>query len=110
MLLWARLTRPHSLKIVYAPHVSCSLSRCLGLGSATLAAPASGFLSPAQLKAALTARASGQQKFTLINVHIPYEGRIAGTDLLLPYDTIGQNRALPADKRARSSCTAARAT
>ncbi|ULH15426.1 rhodanese-like domain-containing protein [Deinococcus sp. KNUC1210] len=72
----------------------------LGLSSVTVAAPASGFLSPAQLQAALTARARGQQTFTLINVHIPYEGRIAGTDLLLPYDTIGQNKKLPANKKA----------
>ena len=72
----------------------------LGLGATALAAPASAFLTPAQLKAALTARAKGQQHFTLINVHTPYEGRIAGTDLLLPYDTIGQNRALPTDKKA----------
>lgn len=29
-----------------------------------------------------------QKSFTLINVHIPFEGRIKGTDLEIPYDAI----------------------
>lgn len=29
--------------------------------------------------------------FTLINVHIPFEGNLPKTDLSIPYDTIGQN-------------------
>lgn len=54
----------------------------------------SAFLTPAQLKAALV-----HKNFVFINVHVPYEGRIAGTDLILPYDTIGQSRQLPKDKK-----------
>lgn len=42
--------------------------------------------------------------FVFINVHIPYEGNIAGTDLSIPYNEITkpENLAkLPADKNAK---------
>jgi phage shock protein E len=43
-----------------------------------------------------------KKDFTLVNVHIPYEGEIAGTDLFVPYNQMEQNIArLPADKSAR---------
>lgn len=43
-----------------------------------------------------------EQEFPLVNVHIPYEGEIEGTDLFIPYNEIEQNLdRLPADKDAR---------
>lgn len=55
-------------------------------------------LSPDELKAALE-----KKDFTFVNVHIPFEGNIAGTDLSIPYDEIGQEKNLDRlpDKDAR---------
>jgi rhodanese-related sulfurtransferase len=40
--------------------------------------------------------------FVLINVHIPFDGNIAGTDKSIPYDEIDQDLSLlPADKNTK---------
>ncbi len=40
--------------------------------------------------------------FTLVNVHTPFDGKIAKTDLSIPYDQISQEASkLPVDKNAK---------
>ena len=42
------------------------------------------------------------KNFTFVNVHIPFDGNIAKTDISIPYDQIGQNLdKLPSDKNAK---------
>jgi len=54
-------------------------------------------MSAVQLKAMLV-----KKDFTFVNVHIPYEGEIAKTDVFVPYNEIEKNLdKLPADKNAK---------
>ncbi len=54
-------------------------------------------MGPAELHAAME-----KKDFVFINVHTPFAGSIAGTNLSIPYDQIGQSLAeLPTDKSAR---------
>ena len=48
------------------------------------------------------ARMLARKEFPLINVHIPYEGEIAGTDRFVPFDQVATKLAeLPADRNAK---------
>lgn len=54
-------------------------------------------VTPLELDTMLTSK-----DFTMINVHTPFEGKIAQTDLSIPYDQIQQNLdKLPSEKNAR---------
>ncbi|MFZ5827531.1 MAG: rhodanese-like domain-containing protein [Bacillota bacterium] len=66
---------------------------------ATAPRPAKGGYYDLPVKGLKTAMA--QKNFTLVNVHIPFEGRIQGTDLEIPYNEIDKalNR-LPKAKNA----------
>ena len=45
---------------------------------------------------------NANKDFILINTHIPYEGEIPGTDLLIPFNEIDRHKAkLPNDKMTR---------
>lgn len=54
-------------------------------------------VTPAELRSMLDSK-----DFPLVNVHIPYEGEIEGTDLFIPYDEVG-NRLdeLPPERAAK---------
>lgn len=48
------------------------------------------------------ARMLERKTFTLINVHVPYEGEIQGTDLFIPFDQVAAHLdKLPADRSAQ---------
>ncbi len=65
-------------------------------GEPSLAATAGGLISPVQLEALLATT----DPF-LVNVHVPYEGELAGTDGFVPFDTVATNAAtFPADRSA----------
>jgi len=52
--------------------------------------------------ATVLSRMLAKKNFLLVNVHIPFEGELAGTDLAFPFNQVEANLArLPADKRAR---------
>ena len=54
-------------------------------------------VTPPELKSMLA-----NKDFVFVNVHIPFAGNIANTDLSIPYDQIEQNLPqLPADKNAK---------
>ena len=54
------------------------------------------------VNASWLARMLEKKDFPLINVHIPYEGDVAGTDLFIPFDQVEANLAkLPTNKNAR---------
>ena len=54
------------------------------------------------VSAAALAAMREQKDFPLINVHIPYQGEIEGTDQFIPFDQVEANVGkLPADKSAR---------
>ena len=64
--------------------------------------PVSGGGSYTDVSAGGLARMLEKKDFPLVNVHIPYEGEIAGTDLFIPFDQVEAKVAqLPPDKNAK---------
>ncbi|HHH41693.1 MAG TPA: rhodanese-like domain-containing protein [Chloroflexi bacterium] len=77
-------------------------SGSVDLASETQEVPVEGGGSYTDVSAAGLAAMLKEKDFPLINVHVPYEGEIEGTDLFIPFNEIEQNLdQLPADKGAR---------
>jgi len=60
--------------------------------TSTSVAPASGLVGPDAF-----ARRVEDPKVVTVNVHVPNEGNIAGTDLAVPFDQIAASTTLPTD-------------
>lgn len=92
--------RPHR-RIIGAPIVvlvflaGCGDSSEPARASATTAAPTAGatLVGPAAFEQRVAAAG-----VVTINVHVPDEGSIAGTDLTIPYTEVSTSDALPADR------------
>ena len=67
--------------------------------AAAVVAPAARTAPPRLVAPAAFAKAVAQKGAVTINVHVPDEGSLAGTDLWIPFDRVGASRArLPARK------------
>ena len=95
--------RPKSMLAAMLAAVAVTLAAC---GQQKTAASAAGerAVTPAYTDISATQLHDMMQAkdFVLVNVHIPYEGNIPGTDRSIPFDQIAQHLdQLPADKSAR---------
>jgi phage shock protein E len=71
-----------------------------GLGTRTVAVEGGGRYT--NVSATVLVRMLAKKDFPLVNVHIPFEGDIAGTDFSFPFNQAEANLAkLPTDKSAR---------
>lgn len=84
------------------------LTACQGKQAASASTPTVAAAGPASgagysdVTAAELQEMLKDKDFTFVNVHIPFEGNIAGTDLSIPYDQIADNLdRLPANKEAK---------
>ncbi len=71
---------------------ACASADTAAPATSTTVAATSGLVSPDEF-----ARQVGNPKVVTINVHVPNEGNIAGTDLTVPFDQIATSTALPSD-------------
>ena len=79
-----------------------SLAAALPTAAATPGVPKGSASNPTLISAAELSSMLQNKNFVLINVHVPFEDEIPGTDAHIPYNEIKQRAdQLPADKNAR---------
>lgn len=90
----SRAARALLALLLLAPIAGCgSADQPAGRPAASTAAPAVARLDPAAFAAAVA-----EPDRVTVNVHVPYEGRIDGTDLFVPFDRVRSDPTLPADR------------
>lgn len=95
------MTRRVGFVLILVVALTMASSPTTGQTLQTRKVPVEGGGSYTDVNAAGLAAMLQKKDFPLINVHIPYEGEISGTDLFIPFDQVGAElRKLPADKRA----------
>jgi rhodanese-related sulfurtransferase len=89
------MTRPHRLRRSANLIVAIVLLALVGGCSRGASGPAATLLDPAAFERRMTEPAA-----TVINVHVPYEGELEGTDAFIPYLEIVGDTRLPAAHNA----------
>ncbi|MFN8050142.1 MAG: rhodanese-like domain-containing protein [Acidimicrobiales bacterium] len=92
-----RRSRFHTALAAVALAVAVPLAGC-GSDTATSTTTTSAAGAPRLVGVAAFAKRVADPSVTTVNVHIPNEGDIAGTDLDIPYDRIGASTELPTDR------------
>lgn len=96
---WSALAAPILTLVLIA---ACSAPPSDTGPGGTLSVPVKGDSGYTDVRPAALAAMLKAKDFVFVNVHVPYEGEIAETDLFLPYDQVDARLAeLPADKDAR---------
>ena len=80
-------------RLIVTATVMGLLAGLVGAGGAEGTAEAFARLDPAAFEERMK-----NDKAMVINVHVPYEGELAGTDAFIPYDRIKDDPQLPEDK------------
>ena len=105
-----RPTRPRSMALVTAAVAVLVAGLAAGCGSESRVEQAAGAVAPvanepakgpepfARLDPAAFEERMKNEAAMVINVHVPYEGELDGTDAFIPYDKIKDDPRLPEDK------------
>ena len=86
------------IAIVVAGLVSLGAASCAGQGDSTAGAPTASQAAIDVVAVETFASLLDDPGVTTINVHVPYEGELPGTDAFVPYDQVVGSPTLPEDR------------